>query len=127
MSEDVECVDTPETFTGYVHQKITIQRIGTAPINTKPHPERLVQSSALNSVQPPEVELELGFLDSETKEIFLSNLSLPQLETIAYADNAFQEKLPTGETKGLYLGDGTGVGKGRQVNCKEIFCSCCIP
>lgn len=38
-----------------------------------------------------------------------------QLEGILYACQQHQELLPTGERRGFFLGDGTGVGKGRQL------------
>ena len=42
-------------------------------------------------------------------------LSDAQLENISYAGQAHEQKLPNGERKGYFIGDGTGVGKGRQI------------
>ena len=42
-------------------------------------------------------------------------LSQAQLETIAYASQAHDRLLPNGHRKGFFLGDGAGVGKGRQL------------
>lgn len=42
-------------------------------------------------------------------------LSDAQLENISYAGQAHEQKLPSGERKGYFIGDGTGVGKGRQI------------
>ncbi len=45
-------------------------------------------------------------------------ISLPtliQLEGILYACSRHQEVLPSGERAGFFIGDGAGVGKGRQI------------
>ncbi len=42
-------------------------------------------------------------------------LSLAQLEAIVYAGQAHQQQLPAGERRGFFIGDGTGVGKGREI------------
>lgn len=42
----------------------------------------------------------------------LSNL---QLEGVLYACTKHQEILPNGERAGFFIGDGAGVGKGRQI------------
>lgn len=50
------------------------------------------------------------------KEIVESGaLSLAQLEAVIYAGQAHQEILPNGERRGYLIGDGTGVGKGREI------------
>jgi hypothetical protein len=38
-----------------------------------------------------------------------------QLETVSYACQRFEQKLPTNERAGFFLGDGVGLGKGRQL------------
>ena len=43
-------------------------------------------------------------------------LSLAQMETVVYAGQAHSEQLPGGERKGYFVGDGTGVGKGREIS-----------
>ena len=43
------------------------------------------------------------------------SLSDAQLENIVYAGQAHEKFLPNGERKGYFIGDGTGVGKGRQI------------
>jgi hypothetical protein len=42
-------------------------------------------------------------------------LSQLQLEGILYACTMHQHLLPTGERAGFFIGDGAGVGKGRQI------------
>ena len=43
-------------------------------------------------------------------------LSLAQLEAVVYAGQAHDERLPNGSRKGFFIGDGTGVGKGREIS-----------
>ncbi len=51
------------------------------------------------------------------KELIKSgDLSLAQLESVVYAGQAHNQKLVNGETKGFFIGDGTGVGKGREIS-----------
>ena len=46
----------------------------------------------------------------------LLQLSAPQLETVVYASMKFHgPRLVDGKRAGFFLGDGAGVGKGRQV------------
>lgn len=45
----------------------------------------------------------------------LSLLLQLQLEGILYACARHQELLPSGERAGFFIGDGAGVGKGRQI------------
>ena len=38
-----------------------------------------------------------------------------QLEAVVYAGQRFESKNPDGTRCGFFIGDGTGVGKGRQI------------
>jgi hypothetical protein len=49
-------------------------------------------------------------------------LSALQLEGVLYACQRHVQRLETGERKGFFLGDGTGVGKGRQ--CAATILNC---
>ena len=42
-------------------------------------------------------------------------LSVAQIESIVYAGQAHEQFLPNGERRGFFIGDGTGVGKGREI------------
>ena len=48
-------------------------------------------------------------------EVVKNNLSDAQMVTVTYAGQAHEQKLPDGRRKGFFIGDGTGVGKGRQI------------
>lgn len=80
--------------------------------NAKKHPAKLVESSAMSAVSSPKLtyvpKLDQSLIDSGA-------LSDAQLENISYAGQAHERKLPSGERKGYFIGDGTGVGKGRQI------------
>lgn len=43
-------------------------------------------------------------------------LSLAQLESVVYAGQAHEQILPNGDRRGFFVGDGTGVGKGREIS-----------
>ena len=49
------------------------------------------------------------------KAIKDGKVSLAQLEAVVYAGQAHSETLPDGARKGYFIGDGTGVGKGREI------------
>ena len=54
--------------------------------------------------------------DSLAPELISSGkLSSLQLEGVLYAAQRHQKMLHTGERAGFFLGDGAGVGKGRQI------------
>ncbi len=77
---------------------------------SKPHPAKLVESTAMSSVNLPPVE----HIPNISKSIVESGaLSDAQLEDIILAGAATKDKLTNGETKGFFLGGGTGYGKGR--------------
>jgi len=77
-----------------------------------PHPARLVQSSVMASVRPPG-----KFKVPNLPDNVINNglLSTEQLEAISYALEQFDHKLPNGSPPAFWLGDGTGVGKGRTI------------
>ena len=78
----------------------------------KPHPTKLVESSAMASVPAPVAT----YTPNLPQELITSGaLSSAQLENIVYAGQAHQQTLPNGSRKGYFIGDGTGVGKGREI------------
>lgn len=83
----------------------------------KPHPSPLVESASMASVLPPtptyQPHLPKYVLDKGL-------LSLEQIEVVVYAGQAHAQMLPAAEgekprRRGYFIGDGTGVGKGREV------------
>lgn len=80
--------------------------------NSKPHPGPIVESAAMASVDPPEAT----YTPHLAKEIIESGkLSEVQLEPIIYAGQSHQEIMANGDRMGHFIGDGTGVGKGREI------------
>ncbi|MGE0751881.1 MAG: strawberry notch-like NTP hydrolase domain-containing protein [Variibacter sp.] len=83
----------------------------------KPHPGPLVESAAMASVDPPAAT----YSPKLPKDVIeTGKVSLAQLETTVYAGQAHSKMLPAaeGETarrRGYFIGDGTGVGKGREI------------
>ena len=93
----------------------------------KPHPDNLVESLAMASVLPPIPQYRPLFQKRASE-----SLSDAQLEAIIYAGDAFSRDLPSrfvtntagdlliegsegpAYRMGFFIGDGTGVGKGRE-------------
>ena len=78
----------------------------------KTHPTPLTESAAMGSVSFPKLHYTPNIKEEIVAE---GNLSSAQLETIAYAGQAHSKVLPNGERRGMFVGDGTGVGKGAQI------------
>lgn len=102
---------TENVYEQYRPQRITFE-------GAKAHPSELVQSAAMASVMPPRVDytpqFERGFVEKGL-------LSDAQLEAVTYAGHAHLQMLPALEDqpqtrRGYFVGDGTGVGKGREVS-----------
>lgn len=92
-------------YASYTPAKLTIT-------GAKKHPAPLVESSAMSAVSSPELHYKPKL---DQKIIDSGALSDAQLENISYAGQAHEQMLTNGERKGYFIGDGTGVGKGRQL------------
>jgi hypothetical protein len=109
-------------FTPYVTEKIGTKafparvRDGDTVhvVKLAPHPSPLVEPSSLSGVLGPDPT----YLPHLPVSIFRSSppaLSAAQFETIVYAGQRHSQLIPGTTTRcGFFLGDGTGVGKGRQ-------------
>uniref|UniRef100_A0A3B4VNS4 Protein strawberry notch homolog 1 n=1 Tax=Seriola dumerili TaxID=41447 RepID=A0A3B4VNS4_SERDU len=76
------------------------------------HPDPVVETSSLSSVNPPDVWYRLS-IPEET--IDRGSLSALQLEAITYAAQQHETFLPSGDRAAYLIGDGAGVGKGRTI------------
>ncbi|XP_070205689.1 protein strawberry notch homolog 1-like [Littorina saxatilis] len=108
MAEEVEEEESEElghaeTYAEYMPTKL---RIGLK------HPDPVVETSSLSSVEPQDVKYQLSIPESTIDSGVLSAL---QLEAITYASQRHSTILPSGERAGYLIGDGAGVGKGRTV------------
>jgi tRNA G10 N-methylase Trm11 len=97
---------TDSIYDSYKPQRLSIP-------GAKKHPSPLVQSAAMASVEPP-----LPTYAPKLPKSVIDNglLSEAQLESIVYAGQAHEQILPSGLRKGFMIGDGTGVGKGREIS-----------
>lgn len=78
----------------------------------KKHPDPVVETASLSSVEPADVKYELS-IPMET--INSGSLSALQLEAITYTCQQHEHILPDGSRAGFLIGDGAGVGKGRTI------------
>lgn len=103
--KQINKVDEDAVYSEYAPQKVKIK-------GAQPHASPLVQSTAMASVPPPDVD----YTPKIPKEIIISgDLSLTQMEAIIYTGQQHQNENPDGTRKGFFIGDGTGVGKGRTI------------
>ncbi|XP_062816379.1 protein strawberry notch homolog 2 isoform X2 [Anolis carolinensis] len=101
--DETEELGHAETYADYVPSKC---KLG------KQHPDRVVETSTLSSVPPPDVTYALSLPESIGDN---GRLSALQLEAITYACQQHDVLLPSGQRAGFLIGDGAGVGKGRTV------------
>ena len=76
---------------------------------SREHPADVTESSSLASITLPPTSYPLH---EAVSHLHLSQL---QLEGVLYATTKHQEFLPSKQRAGFFLGDGAGVGKGRQI------------
>ena len=101
-----EAAENPDSvYAEYAPKKVHIK-------GAKRHPAKLVESAAMAAVDPPD-----PIYTPQLPEDLVKNgvLSDAQLENVVYAGQAHEQMLPNGVRKGYFIGDGTGVGKGRQI------------
>lgn len=76
------------------------------------HPANVVESAMMACVEPPDVTYRHQLPADVIAEGRISNL---QIEDVIYAGQASNSFLPDGSRKGHWNGDGTGIGKGREI------------
>ncbi|GAB6030353.1 Protein strawberry notch 1 [Chamberlinius hualienensis] len=101
--DDEENIGPAETYADYMPSKL---KIG------EKHPDPVVETSSLSSVQPPEVTYNLSIPEAC---IDYGHLSALQLEAVVYASQQHEQFLADGTRAGFLIGDGAGVGKGRTI------------
>jgi len=77
------------------------------------HPTPLVESSAMGCVVAPPVS---GTARTLPENVYEGRLSSAQIEVVVRAAQAHRKVLPSGSRGGFMVGDGTGVGKGREAS-----------
>ncbi|XP_049415796.1 protein strawberry notch homolog 1 isoform X2 [Epinephelus fuscoguttatus] len=101
--EEEEELGHAETYAEYMPMKL---KIGLR------HPDPVVETSSLSSVNPPDVWYRLSIPEEVIDNGCLSAL---QLEAITYAAQQHETFLPSGDRAAYLIGDGAGVGKGRTI------------
>ena len=94
-----------EVYSTYVVQKARFK-------GAVKHPANIVESATMASVEPPDVTYTPTLPAEVVKEGRLSDV---QIEAITYAGQRHSQTLPSGVRAGYWIGDGTGVGKGREI------------
>jgi hypothetical protein len=106
--EDEETLVTRDAFAAYRSQHVK---------EGKEHPDKLIESSSLQSVQLPPLTFKHSFPAKMLEDCVISRA---QLETVLYACQAHEGPSLTLDgapcRPGFFLGDGAGVGKGRQLS-----------
>lgn len=74
------------------------------------HPGNIVETAPMASASAPPIKYEPNLSDDVRK-----NISDLQLEAVSLAGQRFEQRLPGGERAGFFIGDGTGIGKGREI------------
>ncbi|KAF0234325.1 MAG: hypothetical protein FD177_881 [Desulfovibrionaceae bacterium] len=97
---------TEALFESYRPQRVRVK-------GAKPHPTPLVQSAAMAAVEPPAATYAPHLPRAAVESGALSDA---QLEQVVYAGQAHADLLPDGSRRGYFIGDGTGVGKGREIS-----------
>lgn len=98
-------IETGTVFARYAVQKAIVR-------GAEPHPANVVESTTMASVEPPDVTYQHHLPPELIVEGRVSDL---QIEDTLYAGQATQTLLPDGNRRGHWNGDGTGIGKGREI------------
>lgn len=80
--------------------------------NAQPHPAKVSESAAMSAIEPPPITYKPNIPQDIIDRGVVSDV---QLEAISYAGQSHMQTLPNGNTRGFFLGDGTGIGKGRTI------------
>lgn len=104
MDDEDESREDETTYANYAAKQIREKHP-----HVREHPDPLVETASLRSVQLPP----LAFDHCLDEEVAAGVLSDAQLETVVYANMRF--KINSRPRPGFFLGDGAGVGKGRQI------------
>jgi len=98
-------IEAGTVFAAYRVQKAVVR-------GAQPHPANVVESTAMACVEPPDVTYH-HHLPADI--VIEGRVSTLQLEDVIYAGQATSVLLPDGARKGHWNGDGTGIGKGREI------------
>lgn len=100
--------DEEFAYAGYAPKKLKIEGM-------RPHPSPAVENGTLATVEPPPATYRLAMSKHRPEVIREGRLSSLQLEFVVYACQQHESLLESGSRRGFFLGDGAGMGKGRQL------------
>ena len=103
-TEQVEDTQSEQTFVAY-ESTVNIE-------GAQKHLADLAESFTMAAVEPPKVDVKLNLPKSVIESGAISDA---QLEPIALAVAAHELRMPDGRRFGFFTGDGTGVGKTREI------------
>ncbi len=98
-------IETGTVFSRYEVRKATVRGAET-------HPANVVESTTMASVEPPDITYQHHLPPELIVEGRVSDI---QIEDTIYAGQATESILPDGNRRGHWNGDGTGIGKGREI------------
>lgn len=110
---------TPSRVPRLKHKELTdsvFEQYQTAPLlveGAKPHPAKVSESAAMSAIEAPPITYKPSL---PQKVIDGGVVSDVQLESISRAGQSHAQILPNGTRRGYFMGDGTGIGKGRTIS-----------
>ena len=103
-------MDTPSS--DEIFSRYRCQNLNGIDVEKLDHPGDVVESASLAAVDLPKTDYQLAL----PNDVIRQSLSSLQVEGVIYACSKHQEILPSGERAGFCIGDGAGIGKGRQIS-----------
>lgn len=95
-----------------IFSRYRCQELNGIDIERLDHPGDVVESASLAAVDLPKTNYQLALPD----DVIRQSLSSLQVEGVICACSKHQQILPSGERAGFCIGDGAGIGKGRQIS-----------
>ncbi|MEP6924111.1 MAG: strawberry notch-like NTP hydrolase domain-containing protein, partial [Pyrinomonadaceae bacterium] len=118
LADPVSIIQSTVSFAKNTEKR---EQVATGAVAYKPaklvggriHPGDIVESSSMASVEPPDITYTPQI---DPRIINDGKLSALQYEAVVYAGQRHEQRLPDGARAGFFIGDGTGVGKGRELS-----------
>ena len=108
----------PSRVSRLKHTELTdsiFEQYQTAPLlveGAKQHPAKVSESAAMSAIEAPPITYKPSLPQKIITDGVVSDV---QLESISRAGQSHAQMLPNGTRRGYFMGDGTGIGKGRTI------------